>query len=81
MESLIQIIKRKNRQGRYVMQDEDFDMFDNIDKQVRFLAAGGPLCLQGLSIVPTQTMYELKWMNSVFDVRLAPETKLNTRAC
>mmetsp|Transcript_48482 Transcript_48482/g.90288 ORF Transcript_48482/g.90288 Transcript_48482/m.90288 type:complete len:737 (+) Transcript_48482:44-2254(+) len=34
VESLIHIIKRKNRQGRYVMEDEDYEMFERIDKSV-----------------------------------------------
>lgn len=40
VESLIHIIKRKNRQGRYVMEDEDYEMFERIDKSVRAWPAG-----------------------------------------
>ena len=34
VQSLLAIIKRKNRQGRYLIQDEDYEMYDKIDKQV-----------------------------------------------
>lgn len=34
VQSLLAIIKRKNRQGRYLIQDKDYEMYDKIDKQV-----------------------------------------------
>jgi hypothetical protein len=34
VQSLLAIIKRKNRQGRYLIHDEDYEMYDKIDKQV-----------------------------------------------